>query len=220
MCGRYTLHVQKKKLAEAIALEIPEVYEPDYNIGPGSESLAICQLDGLGEPIAQMQHWGLRTPQNFHINARLETADSTPRFRDSWLENRCLIPANGFYEWYQDGISKVPYYIYPEDRSLTYFAGLWFPTDHPEETAACVILTTAAHDSIRDIHERMPVMLPARAQAEWLSNRLSKKHALELAQQVCLAKHTVSRRVNSVQNKDSRLIEATSPLTDDQMMLF
>jgi len=219
MCGRYTLHVNKKKLAEAIALEIPEVYEPDYNIGPGSETLSIRKNFERAN-VAEMLHWGLRTPQNFHINARLETADSTPRFRDSWLEHRCLIPANGFYEWYQDGISKVPYYIYPEDQSLTYFAGLWFPTDHPEHTATCVILTTVAHSGIRDIHERMPVMLPSETHNAWLGNELNKSETLDLAQQVRLSKHTVSRRVNSIQNKDSRLIEATSPLTDDQMMLF
>lgn len=219
MCGRYTLHVQKKKLAEAVALAIPDIYEPNYNIGPGVETLSI-RHDSEKGPLAEMQHWGLRTPQNFHINARLETADSTPRFRESWLDHRCLIPANGFFEWYQDGITKQPYYIYPDDRALTYFAGLWFPMDHADYPASCVILTTQAHSSISDVHERMPVMLPRDAHSDWLNNRLTKQSVLEISQQVSLSKHTVSRRVNSTQNKDSRLIEATSPLSDDQMMLF
>ncbi len=219
MCGRYTLHVQKQKLAEAIAMALPEAYEPDYNIGPGREALSIVSKKDHG-PRATMMHWGLRTPQNFHINARIETADTTPRFRDSWHEHRCLLPANGFYEWYQDGITKQPYYIYPQNTKLHYFAGLWFPSSGAETPATFVILTTQAQSTIREIHERMPVILKGEQHSAWLANDLSKKDAQEIAQNIPLDKHTVSRRVNSVQNKDSRLIEATSPLTDDQMMLF
>lgn len=221
MCGRYTLLVQKQKLAEAIALALPEAYEPDYNIGPGRETLSIATRDKI-EPIATMMHWGLRTPQNFHINARIETADTSPRFRDSWHEHRCLLPANGFYEWYQDGITKQPYYIYPRvEQPVHYFAGLWFPSAGNQSPPAFVILTTEARQtSIRDIHERMPVILEPEAHSAWLSGDLDKRNAISLSEGVTLEKHTVSRRVNSVQNKDSRLTEATSPLTDDQMMLF
>lgn len=219
MCGRYTLHSNKKSLAEAIALAIPENYAPDYNIGPGQETLAIAKRNPE-TTVTTLMHWGLRTPQNFHINARLEAADSTPRFRESWEAHRCLLPANGFYEWYQDGITKQPYYIYPQDSKLTFFAGLWMPAAFDGAPASCVILTTSADDSIKQIHERMPVMLPAEAHADWLSGKLTKRDTLTLAAKATLAKHTVSRRVNSVQNKDSKLIEASSPLTDDQMMLF
>jgi len=220
MCGRYTLHANKKALAEAIALALPDAYEPDYNISPGREVLSIATRDKV-TPVATMMHWGLRTPQNFHINARIETADTTPRFRDSWHEHRCLLPANGFYEWYQDGITKQPYYIYPpQEDGLHYFAGLWFPSSGNESPPSFVILTTEAQDSVRDIHERMPVILKQDTQAAWLSGKLGNRDAQSLANEILLKKHTVSRRVNSVQNKDSRLIEATSPLTDDQMMLF
>ena len=95
MCGRYTLHANKKALAEAIALALPEDYEPNYNIGPGRGTLSIATRDKM-QPVAKMMHWGLRTPQNFHINARIESADTTPRFRESWHAHRCLLPANGF----------------------------------------------------------------------------------------------------------------------------
>lgn len=219
MCGRYTLHANKKVLAKAIAQAIPPTYEPDYNIGPGRETLVIAKRDP-DTTVATMMNWGLKTPQNFHVNARLEAADTTPRFRDSWDATRCLLPANGFYEWYQDGVSKVPYYIYPSDEELTYFAGLWVPATAQGEPPTCVILTTQAHESVKDIHERMPVMLPKDAHTDWLNGALDKRVTLELAANVSLTKHTVSRRVNSVQNKDSRLIDATSPLVDDQMMLF
>ena len=210
MCGRYTLHTNKKALAEAIALALPEAYEPNYNIGPGRESLSIATRDKV-QPTARMMHWGLRTPQNFHINARIESADTTPRFRDSWYAHRCLLPANGFYEWYQDGISKQPYYIYPPQDTLHYFAGLWFPSTSYESPPSFVILTTKAIASIHPIHERMPVILKQENQVSWLNGELGKRDLQSLTEEMILEKHTVSRRVNSVQNKDSRLIEATPP---------
>jgi putative SOS response-associated peptidase YedK len=219
MCGRYTLHTNKKVLAGTIALALPEAYEPNYNIGPGRESLSIVTRDKV-QPLARMMHWGLRTPQNFHINARIESADTTPRFRESWHAHRCLLPANGFYEWYQDGISKLPYYIYPPQDTLHYFAGLWFPSTSYESPSSFVILTTKAIASIHPIHERMPVILKQENQVSWLNGELGKRDLQSLSEEMLLEKHTVSRRVNSVQNKDSRLIEATSPLSDDQMMLF
>lgn len=219
MCGRYTLHIQQAKLAEAIALALPDDYAPDYNIGPGRESLSIVAHD-QNQPAATMMHWGLRTPQNFHINARIETADTTPRFRESWYEHRCLLPANGFYEWYQDGITKQPYYIYPSHGQPLFFAGLWFPAAEAEQMSAFVILTMPARPTVQRIHDRMPVILDATNQSDWLSGRLNKSEAITSGNSLQLEMHTVTRRVNSVRNKDNRLIEATSPLNDDQMMLF
>lgn len=214
MCGRYTLHVNKQTLAEAIAAAIPESYTPSYNISPGSEILTVTN-----EQVGSM-NWGLRTPQNFHINARLETADTTPRFRDAWESHRCLIPANGFYEWLNDGVRKQPYYIYPPSDELLFFAGLWFPSELAEQASQCVVLTTAAQSAVKDVHERMPVMLPQSIHYDWLHNGLPKDEAASFAEKVYLEKHTVSTRVNSAHNKDSKLIQATTPQTDDQMQLF
>lgn len=214
MCGRYTLHVNKKTLAEAIAAAIPDSYVPDYNISPGSEILTITN-----ERVGSMS-WGLRTPQNFHINARLEKADTTPRFRDAWEGNRCLIPANGFYEWLNDGVRKQPYYIYPPGDELLFFAALWFPSELTDRSSQCVVLTTAAQSAVKEVHERMPVMLPKSIHYDWLHNGLPKDEAASFANKVYLEKHTVSTRVNSAQNKDSKLIIATAPQNDDQMQLF
>ena len=214
MCGRYTLHANKQRLAEALAAAVPDSYSPDYNIGPGSDILA------LNKEQPTSMHWGLRTPQNFHINARLESADTTPRFRDAWETHRCLIPANGFYEWLNDGVRKQPYYLYPPGDGLLFLAGLWFPSELAEQPAHCVVLTTAAHGAARDVHERMPVILPQSVHADWLQLRLPRDEVTAFASKVYLEKHTVSTRVNSVQNKDSKLIRATSPQTDDQMQLF
>lgn len=219
MCGRFTLHTNKKKLAEAIALALPETIEPNYNIGPGREVLSLSQC--IEEPPrATLMVWGLKTPQNFHVNARIETVDTAPRFRENWKHHRCLVPASGFYEWYADGITKQPYYIYPTDREICFLAGLWYPSARAEQPDTCILLTTAASDSIKGVHHRMPVILPPETREDWLSSHLTKREAVGLANDVPFEKHTVSRRVNSVQNNDSKLIVATSPLSDDQMLLF
>jgi putative SOS response-associated peptidase YedK len=219
MCGRYTLHANKKKLAEAIALALPEDFEPEYNIGPGREILSLSQRDECPPALGYM-HWGLKTPQNFHINARIETADTAPRFRESWELYRCLVPASGFFEWYADGVTKQPYYIAPKGSEVSFFAGLWFPSAREGLPGTCILLTTEASAPIQPIHRRMPVILPPSARDSWLGNRLSKAEAVALANEIDFEHHTVSQRVNNVRNNDSSLIQATAPLHDDQMMLF
>ncbi|MGC6456659.1 MAG: SOS response-associated peptidase [Coraliomargaritaceae bacterium] len=214
MCGRYTLHLSPTLLAEELGLIIPDEYSPDYNITPGSEILCRTATS------LNHMHWGVRTPQNFHVNARLETADTTPRFRDAWLEHRCIVPANGFYEWLNDGVRKQPYYLYQQNKQLLYFAGLWFPGSGDSPLPQCVLLTTAASPSVKEIHSRMPVALPQAQTADWLHLKLSKMEALECAQAVDYEKYTVSSRVNNAQHKDSTLVTPTSPALDDQMQLF
>jgi putative SOS response-associated peptidase YedK len=216
MCGRYTLHTSKQKLADAIEMAFAEdlEYEPNYNIGPGREVIAFD-----AETISAM-HWGLRTPQNFHINARLETAVSAPRFRDSWEAQRCLIPANGFYEWLKDGVRKQPHYMQPTDESLLYFGALWFASKRSEHAAHCVILTTAAQDSIQAIHDRMPVCIPLAAHKDWLANKLPKEDAANLTKSIPLQALAVSNRVNNIQNNDASLVQESTPQGDDQMQFF
>ena len=214
MCGRYTLHTKSQKLASSIAKLLPEQYEPSYNISPGTSIITRTK-----ESLSRM-HWGLRTPQNFHINARLESADTTPRFRESWEAYRCLIPANGFYEWLSDGIRKQPYYIYPAHAELVYFAGLWMPATKLEEVPQCVILTTCAQERIKVIHERMPVLLPESVHQKWLDNYLTKSEANAYSQKIEITDHPVSNRVNSTHNNDNKLILPTTLLTDDQLQLF
>ncbi|MGB0184244.1 MAG: SOS response-associated peptidase [Opitutales bacterium] len=216
MCGRFTLHISKNKLVETLASDMPEgfEYEPDYNISPGREILT------LREEILTPMHWGLRTPQNFHVNARLETADSTPRFRESWEEKRCLIPANGFYEWLNDGVRKQPHYIAPADESVLYFAGLWFPSKNDAFAAHCVILTTEAQESLQAIHHRMPVCIPAAAHRDWLNNKTNKADAIQFTNETSLTAHGVSSRVNGSLHHDSSLIRPTTPQGDDQMQFF
>lgn len=219
MCGRYTLHTKTKALEASIRLALPDEYAPDYNIGPGREVLAVVNRSKATKA-ASMMHWGLKTPQNFHINARIETADTTPRFRDSWHGQRCLLPADGFYEWYRDGIRKQAYYIFPKVAAPVFLAGLWFSSSNSEYPANFVILTTEARSPVSEIHARMPVIFEQDAGFSWLDHGMSKQEAQSVAGEINLEHHAVSSRVNSVANKDSRLIEAISPLTDDQLQLF
>ncbi|MEM1222300.1 MAG: SOS response-associated peptidase [Verrucomicrobiota bacterium] len=219
MCGRYTIHIAKQKIVEAIDLEIPEAYEPDYNIGPGRDALALSRKkdDGLS---AKMMRWGLRTPQNFHINARIETADTKPRFRDAWSTQRCLIPANGFYEWQSDGIRKQPYYIYSAENELIFFAGIWFTSLKTDQSDCFIILTTQANQSIDDVHLRMPVCLPQSFHSDWLAHILPKSEVSRIASNTVFEKHSVSSRVNSVRNNDHKLVLERTPQNDDQLQLF
>lgn len=216
MCGRFTLHTSKQKLADTIEMTFPEdlEYEPSYNIGPGREIIA------FDAATISAMHWGLRTPQNFHINARLETAVSTPRFRDSWEAQRCLIPANGFYEWLKDGVRKQPHYIQACDKTLLYFAALWFASERSEYAAHCVILTTVAQDSIQTIHDRMPVCIPSVAHKDWLTNKLPKEDAANLTKSIPIEALAVSHRVNNIQNNDASLVHESATQGDDQMQFF
>ena len=219
MCGRYTLHTQKQKLAKSIALELPDDYEPDYNISPGRNVLSI-KCNNKDTIVATMMNWGLRTPQNFHINARVESANTNPCFRESWQQHRCLIPANGFYEWYKDGVRKKPYYIYEHNNVLQFYAGIYFPNTENNGISSFVLLTTQAQGLVRDIHNRMPVIVGKDNYSSWLSGEIDKSDLQSISREVKLCKHNVSSRVNRVQNNDIQLIKASSYLSDDQMMLF
>ncbi len=219
MCGRYTLYTKKEKLAKSIALELPDDYEPDYNISPGRNALSI-KYNNKDTIVATMMNWGLRTPQNFYINARVESANTNLCFRESWQQHRCLIPANGFYEWYKDGVRKKPYYIYEHDNVLQFYAGIYFPNTENDGISSFVVLTTQAQGLVRDIHNRMPVIVGKDNCSSWLSGEIDKSDLQSISRKVKLCKHSVSSRVNRVQNNDIQLIKASSYLSNDQMMLF
>ncbi len=219
MCGRYTLHTPKKQLAKSIALTLHDDYEPDYNISPGKNALSIASNDRYFVA-ASIMNWGLRTPQNFHINARIESANTNPRFRESWLEHRCLLPANGFYEWCQDGVSKKPHYIYEQGKTIQFYAGIYFPNKENNQISSFVVLTTEAQAPISRIHKRFPVIIRVDAHSSWLSGEMNKSDLHAISRDVNLSSHTVSNHVNRVQNNDMSLIQATSFTSDEQMMLF
>jgi putative SOS response-associated peptidase YedK len=149
------------------------------------------------------------------INARSETVDSKPSFRTAFKKRRCLIPADGFYEWKGPKGSKQPMYITVPDEEPFGFAGLWEYWDDKgkadEPILSCTILTTDASESIKEIHHRMPVILKPEAYGEWMQADTSSddlKVLISTQIHTNFAFHPVSKAVNSVKNNSVELIGA------------
>lgn len=166
MCGRYSLHSSPDVVALQFGLESLPVFAPRYNIAPTAEVL-IVKRDG-----AALARWGLvpRWSEDPAIgarlnNARAETFGEKHSFRDAYHRRRCLIPANGFYEWKRRGALQQPYYVQPADGELFAFAGLW---ETWRDSDTCTIVTTEANATLRPIHDRMPVIIAPEHYAGWL----------------------------------------------------
>ena len=183
MCGRYRLSTHPHALYEQFALEMenPDEREvpPRYNIAPTQPVLAVrARPDGRRELV--LLHWGLipgwaKDPAigNRMINARAETVAEKPSFRNALRRRRCLIPADGFYEWKTTGRGpKQPFDIARSDGKPFAFAGLWEHWQGPngEEIESCAIVTTEANALMRQIHARMPVVLAPEDYAAWLAS--------------------------------------------------
>src|SRR5215217_3961884 len=167
MCGRYTLTTPVEILAEEFGLSgpLPEI-PPSYNVAPTEQVAAVIAGDG-GRRL-EMLKWGLipawaDDPEigSRMINARSETAHEKPSFRRAFGERRCLIPADGFYEWQRTNGTKQPYYIHMEDGRPFAFAGLWesWSKGGEGEIRTCTIHTTEANALVGEVHDRMPVIL-------------------------------------------------------------
>lgn len=186
MCGRFTLRATPAELMQIFKTLREANWSPRYNISP-TQAVAVIRKVQEGRALSLMR-WGLvptwsKDPKSGPplINARAETVASKPSFRDSFRKRRCLIPADGFYEWKATGPkTKQPYHISFADGRPFAFAGLW---DHWEqgETAidSCTIITTAANEQMRTLHERMPVILQPEDYDRWLDPEQKNAAALE-----------------------------------------
>jgi putative SOS response-associated peptidase YedK len=146
------------------------------------------------------------------INARSETAPEKPSFRRAFRERRCLIPADGFYEWKRVNGGKQPYYIHMKEERPFAFAGLWesWKDEGGPEIRSCAILTTKPNALAREIHDRMPVILPAGSYAAWLDPEAEKEELVALLvpyPEDEMETYPVSRFVNSPQNNNPRCVE-------------
>ncbi len=177
MCGRFTLAIDPDVLQEAFGLTAPLPAElaPRYNIAP-SQPVAVV-ANGQQRKL-ELFSWGLipswaKDPKigNRLINARAETLAEKPSFRAALKKRRCLILADGFYEWKREGKAKTPTYIQLKDGRPFAFAGLWEVWHSPDDSLvkSCTIITTAPNALLGKIHDRMPVILPPTAYALWLS---------------------------------------------------
>ncbi|HET8647235.1 MAG TPA: SOS response-associated peptidase, partial [Vicinamibacteria bacterium] len=154
------------------------------------------------------------------INARAETVASRPAFRDAFASRRCLVPADGFFEWKRLGSTRQPYRICRPDRRPFAFAGLWQPAeDGPGETCGtCAILTTVPNELVRGIHDRMPVILAPRQFDLWLapgSPRSALTELLRPAPEGELTAYPVSPRVNRTANDDPSCLEPAPEIAGD-----
>jgi len=175
MCGRFTLVSPYVAVTERFHVRVqPPGIKPRYNIAPGQEVLCVIRD---GENRIEPLRWGLipfwaKDPAigNRLINARAETVAEKPSFRSAFAKRRCLVVADGFYEWRPAGKRKVPVYIFLKSKKPFGFAGLyesWKDTGG-REIRTCTIITTEANDLVRPIHDRMPVILPEGVEDRWL----------------------------------------------------
>ena len=222
MCGRFTLTVDPGQLQEAFPwVDIPDGLTPRYNIAP-SQPVAVVPNDGRNR--LDFFNWGLipfwaKDPKigNRMINARSETIAEKPSFRGSFKYKRCLILADGFYEWRKDPgtKSKTPIYIHMKDRSPFAFAGLWdnWNSKDGSEIRSCTIITTQPNELLEQIHNRMPVILPPSGYGAWLKegeNDLDLLHSLlNPYPSEEMAAFPVSKQVNSPQNDTPEVILPT-----------
>lgn len=219
MCGRFTLTVDPADLKEAFGDFIfPAQFAPRYNIAPSQPVLAIPN-DGKNK--ADFFLWGLipswakdPTIASKLINARGETIAEKPSFRGSFKYKRCLIPADGFYEWKAEAgrKTKTPYFIHMKDRKPFAFAGLWDEWHSPDGNAirTCTIITTTPNALMADLHNRMPVILDKSQFADWLNPMpQTAENLIHLIQPFPADKmsaHPVSTLVNAPSNDRSELI--------------
>ncbi len=216
MCGRFTQTKSRKEVLEQLGeIELPPLFHRRYNIAP-TQNVAIIRSS---EPRRTTECiWGFRNPKSPApiINARSETLAERPLFKDLLATNRCLVPADGFYEWK----GKQPYYFQTLEKQLFAFAGLW-------RGDRCVILTRAADENMRGIHHRMPVILKPSDWQRWLSPAPDLESRctivnLDYRSAPCsifdirhsLTAHPVSSRVNRAANDDPACIEKIAEQAD------
>jgi len=221
VCGRYAFFSPAEAVRRVFGVKQTPRLEPRYNIAP-SQRVPVVRQVAAGDRQLVMLHWGLipswareRSIGNRMINARGETLSERPAYRRAYRRRRCLVLADGWYEW-QPGISgKQPWFISARDREPLGLAGLWESWQDPaagEVIESCTIVTTGAAASIEDIHGRMPVVLPDEAFGPWLDPSEEDVAALARWLAPCdparLVAWPVGRRVNDPRHEGPDLIEA------------
>lgn len=177
MCGRFTLRSELNMLLDQFAVELAEAleWEPRYNIAPSQDVLAVRVAEQKRELVKL--RWGLipswaKDARLAQINARADTAATKPMFRAAYKRRRCLVLADGYYEWLREGKAKRPFLHEVAGGKPFAFAGLWESWDEPQgkfPLESCAILTTAANELAAQVHDRMPVILEQEDYADWLT---------------------------------------------------
>jgi putative SOS response-associated peptidase YedK len=217
MCGRYTLKTPVEALAREFGVTgpLPDL-APSYNVAPSRPVAAV--LSGGGDRRLELLRWGLvpawaDDPEigSRMINARAETAHEKPSFRKAFRERRCLILADGFYEWQKVPAGKQPFHVRMKDGRPFAFAGLWETWNREgEEVRSCAIITTEPNDLMAEIHNRMPVILSPEDHDFWLDPDVGDVEPLRALLAPYppeeMEAYPVSRHVNRPTNDDERCI--------------
>lgn len=209
MCGRYTLY-EIDEVGARFEVEVPDDLKPNYNAAP-TQVMPVITKDGL-----QIMRWGLIPAWAKDekigykmINARAETIFEKPMWKGIVKKNRCLIPANGFYEWKKVSDGKQPYYIHLPDEKLFAFAGIWEAWKHDGvEWHTYSIITTSPNGEMENIHDRMPVILEEEEEQDWLfaDDQSTYEKFLNPLPDNSLRMHEVSKDVNVVKINRKELI--------------
>lgn len=210
MCGRYALRSPRARLEETFELQVPEWVTPRFNIAPSQAIAVIRERHGQREWAAL--RWGLipfwskqDNPRYATINARAETVAEKPAYRKPFRAQRCLIPADGFYEWKAAGKAKQPFFIHLKDDAPFAFAGLWDRWQQGEQVIeSATLIVTDANAAMAPVHERMPVILSAEHWQLWLDQGHFDAQQLQALLKPYAGKdlelNAVNRTVNSPSN--------------------
>ena len=222
MCGRFTLRAPASLVAEQFALFEMPPFAPRFNIAPTQPVAAVRRAADRSPPERRLVwfRWGLipgwaKDPAigNRMINARSETAAEKPSYRAAMRRRRCLVVADGFYEWQRAGPRKQPYFIHLRDDRPFAFAGLWEAWEGPDHSSveSCTLLTTEPNELVKPIHNRMPVILDPEDYDRWLDPALEEPHALSPLLRPFpsdqMEAYAITTHVNSPAHDDPRCIE-------------
>lgn len=190
-----------------------------FNVAPGTDCQVLRPVAGIPEP-AQF-HWGfhpswLKDAAKAQINARAETVAEKPMFRDAFRKRRCLVPADGWYEWQRDGDQRIPWFFQLADEAPFAFAGIWTEGPAPQRRLSFAILTTAPTELAGQVHGRMPVVLPGRDWEEWLDDHPQGPGRLQFLcrtrEDLPLEMWPVGTAVNRPQHDTADCVEPVGPV--------
>ncbi len=216
MCGRYTLRVSGRELQRELSLAEEPVLEARYNLAPTQAAPIVTGADPVHVTVARwglIPHWAKDAQiASRMINARAETLASKGAFHEALKHRRCLVPADGFYEWKHQGKTKQPMHIGLPSSGVITFAGLWDTWRAPNglDVVTFTIVTTAANDQMKSLHDRMPAFLGRDVRGLWLDPKLPEEALLQLLepwQGEALRVYPVSNLVGSVAVDDPRCVE-------------
>jgi len=224
MCGRYATTRSEADLSDLFdAVDVTEGLGPSWNVAP-TDPVPLVRVSAShdGKRVLDTARWGLVPPWAKDlrggakmINARSETVATSPAFAPSFARRRCLVPADGWFEWVRTGKERQAYYMTPADGSALAFAGIWAPWG-PEKVLTCSVLTAAARGGLAKVHDRMPLILPPDRWSEWMAGDGKPDELLQPMTDAALAAidvRPVGPAVGNVRNNGPHLLDAPQPTT-------